>query len=294
MFRTEQEFQAYQRMPPGVVAYYNVLSNHVVMYEESKLFRIKPELGIQQSISTIAHEGVHQILANIGVQQRLSLWPMWIAEGLAEYFAPTTVGKRLQWKGPGQVNDLRMYELENYLKGRAADSPDGQMVQHTVSAARLTSTGYASAWALTTFLAKQEKAKFNRYVAEISRLGPLDGNFAITGRGVIAKNLETFGSFFGDDNAGIEKKLVAFLKKLPYDDPFAEWPHYAAFVTSKVDGKPKRDANIFHSEQVADRWQRDTIAKLPETARGSAEGAVRAFPNRAFAEAAAKEFLRGR
>jgi hypothetical protein len=294
MFRTEEEFQKYQRMPPGVVAYYNVLSNHVVMYEESKLFRIKPELGIQQSISTIAHEGVHQILANIGVQQRLSVWPMWIAEGLAEYFAPTTVGKKLQWKGPGQVNDLRMYELENYLKGRSADAPDGQMVQHTVSAARLTSTGYASAWALTTYLAKQERAKFNRYVAEISKLGPLEGNLSTTGRGVILQNLETFSKFFGEDNADIEKKLVAYLKKLPYDDPFGEWPHFAAFVVSTANGKPKREANIFHSEQMADRWQRDTIAKLPEDVRGTAEASVRAFPNRVVAEAAAREFLRGK
>jgi len=84
MFRTEEQFQGYQRAPPGVVAYYHTLSNRVVMYEETRLANIKKELAIQQSLATIAHEGAHQILHNIGVQQRLSIWPMWLSEGLAE------------------------------------------------------------------------------------------------------------------------------------------------------------------------------------------------------------------
>ena len=91
------------------------------MYEQSKLAEVRPDLAVQQAISTIAHEGVHQILHNIGVQQRLSVWPMWLSEGLAEFFAPTTIGARLKWKGAGQVNDLRMFELEQYLKSNAAE-----------------------------------------------------------------------------------------------------------------------------------------------------------------------------
>jgi hypothetical protein len=118
MFRTEEQFQRYQRMPSGVVAYYHTLSNRVVMYEETRLANIKKELAIQQSLATIAHEGAHQILHNIGVQRRLSIWPMWLSEGMAEFFAPTTFGRRLKWKGAGQVNDMRMFELEQYLKSR--------------------------------------------------------------------------------------------------------------------------------------------------------------------------------
>ncbi|MBI2479814.1 MAG: DUF1570 domain-containing protein [Planctomycetia bacterium] len=164
MFRTEDEFQRYQRMPAGVVAYYNTLDNRVVMYEESRLRSVKPELAIQQSIATISHEGAHQILHNIGVQKRLSRWPTWLSEGLAEFFAPTTFGNRLRWKGAGQVNDMRMFELEMYLKSRESDQPDGQMIEQTVVAGRLTSTGYASAWSLTHYLPKSKRANFNDYV----------------------------------------------------------------------------------------------------------------------------------
>ena len=81
---------------------------------------IAPDLAVKQSISTIAHEGVHQVLHNIGVQQRLSRWPMWISEGLPEYFAPTQVDERIRWKGVGLVNDLRLHSLVEYLRERLA------------------------------------------------------------------------------------------------------------------------------------------------------------------------------
>ena len=85
MFRTDEQFQTYQRMPRGVVAYYNTLTNQVVMFEQSRINETNPEIAKQQRLSTIAHEGVHQILHNIGIQQRLSRWPMWISEGMAEF-----------------------------------------------------------------------------------------------------------------------------------------------------------------------------------------------------------------
>ena len=160
MFSTEEEFQRHRRMPAGVVAYYETLSNRVFMYEKSRLLAVRPDLALSQAISTVAHEGAHQILHNIGVQQRLSIWPMWLSEGLAEFFAPTTFGKGMKWKGAGQVNDMRMFELEQYVKSRASEKPDGKLIEQTVAAARLTSTGYASAWSLTHYLAKNRKPEF--------------------------------------------------------------------------------------------------------------------------------------
>lgn len=294
MFRTEEEFQKYKRMPPGVIAYYNILSNQVVMFEESKLYQTRPELALQQSISTIAHEGVHQILHNIGVQQRLSVWPMWLSEGLAEYFAPTSVGANLKWKGAGQVNDLRMFELEQYIQGRATDAPAGQMVEHTAIAARLTSTGYASAWALTHYLAKNQRDEFHKYVREVSKLGPFEGNFHITPPGVIRENGALFKKHFGTDLADTEKRLLLHLKKQPYNDPFGDWPHYAALVTTQTGKRPRRNAQLFHSATLADRWLKETVEKLPDDQRASAQTAVREFPNRATADVFARQWLQGK
>ncbi|MEK6238049.1 MAG: DUF1570 domain-containing protein, partial [Planctomycetales bacterium] len=117
MFRNEKEYQAFRKMPPNVVAYYDVIANFIVMREPAELAGLAPDLAVRSAISTVAHEGVHQILFNVGVQQRLSRWPMWISEGLPEYFAATEV-KRGMWKGVGQTNDMRMKNLIDYYKAK--------------------------------------------------------------------------------------------------------------------------------------------------------------------------------
>jgi len=294
MFKTEDELQRYARLPDGVVAFYHTLSNRVFLYEQSKLGAARPDIAVQQSISTIAHEGVHQILANIGVQQRLSVWPAWLSEGLAEYFAPTSTGARLKWKGPGQVNDLRMFELEQYLKSRAATEPDGQTIAHTVLAAQLTSTGYATAWALTHYLAKARRAEFNDFVREVSQLGPLEALGGDVGRGLVRENLELFQRFFGDDLAAQESRLIAYLKKLPYSDPFQNLPHCVATIVVGSGAKMQREANTFHSRGLAENWVRELVAKLPIDQRGKVQTNIVQFPNRAAAEAYASQWLRRR
>jgi hypothetical protein len=223
MFRTQNEFRRHRRLPAGVVAYYDPVSNRIFMYEQSRLAKEHLDLAQAQAISTIAHEGVHQILHNIGVQQRLSVWPMWLCEGLAEFFAPTEFGAKFRWKGAGHVNDMRMYELQQYLRGKPAEKP-GETVEHTVIAARLTSTGYASAWALVHYLAKQKKQDLLAVVREASEIGPLAGATDVSSLGVVRSNREAFVKRFGDDFPGLEAKLIEHLKKLTYTDPFVQRP----------------------------------------------------------------------
>ncbi|MCU0877355.1 MAG: DUF1570 domain-containing protein [Pirellulaceae bacterium] len=293
MFRTEDEFQKHQRMPPGVVAYYHTLSNRVVMYEESRLARGRPDLAIGQSLSTIAHEGVHQILHNIGVQQRLSVWPMWLAEGLAEYLAPTSTGKNLMWKGAGQVNDLRMFELEQYIKSRASETFDGAMIEQTVMAARLSSTGYAAAWSLVHHLAKTKRVEFAAYLREVAQIGPLSGA-PDSGAPFVRSNMTLFEEHFGSDLVDQERRLVLHLKKLPYSDPFAGAPHVVAMLTSGDARRPQRTASTFHSPALAEKWLGEMLDKLDENQRSRAQSTLRVFPNRAQAEAFARQWQGGR
>src|SRR5436190_17759433 len=207
MFRTEDEFRRYRRMPQGVVAYYDPLTNRVFMYEQSRLLQVRPDLALGQAISTIAHEGVHQILHNIGVQQRLSVWPMWLSEGLAEFFAPTSIDAKLRWKGPGQVNDLRMFELEQYVRGNSAKESTGELVEHTVLAGRLTSTGYASAWALVHYLAKSKRPELMSLIREASHIGPLAGATDINNLGVVRSNRDLFVKQCGENFKEMETRL---------------------------------------------------------------------------------------
>ncbi|UUO09127.1 DUF1570 domain-containing protein [Blastopirellula sp. J2-11] len=292
MFATEAEYQQFSEVPEGIVAFYDTLANHVVMYERPTNPPLKQDLYYKQAISTIAHEGAHQILHNIGVQQRLSRWPMWISEGIAEYYAPTEFGVRMKWKGAGVINDMRMFELESYIKGKDAEQADGIMVEQTVKAARLTSTGYASAWGLTHFLASQRRSDFNELMRELSAIKPMEGSVDVSSGGVILSNQEDFSKHFGADLSEIEKGMVAHLKSQQYNHPFAEFAHFTATVKIISDGKTYGTANVFHAQDLAAQWQTQQLKKLTPEQRAGAQVEVRLFRNRGEAERFASQWLR--
>lgn len=292
MFATEREYKEFAQLPDGVVAYYDTIENHVVMYEKPTQTPFKWDLYIRQAISTISHEGAHQILHNIGVQQRLSRWPMWISEGIAEYYAPTEFGKRMRWKGAGDINDMRMFELESYLKARDATQADGIMVDDTVGAGSLTSTGYASAWALTHYLASRKKLEFDKFMKKVSELRPLEGAIDRGDDGKVSSNQEVFKEHFGEDFADIEREVVAHLKSQPYDHPLKEFPHVVASVRVNVNNRSYGRANVFHSQQLAAKWQQEQIRKLDATQQQSAQVGMQLFPNRTAAERFASQWLR--
>ncbi|MCA9212750.1 MAG: DUF1570 domain-containing protein, partial [Planctomycetales bacterium] len=221
IFSTEEGFQKYRRMPPGVVAYYNLVTNHVVMYEQRELAEAAPQIAFKQSVSTIAHEGAHQVLHNIGVQDRLAKWPLWIGEGLAEYCAPTQVDDRIHWKGVGYTNDLRLYDLAQFYQ--QLDDPNltrGQLLRQTVEANSLNSLGYAMSWSTVDFLAKRRKQAFTDYLKEVSQLQPL----APTSPGTM------FTKHFGSDFVKLETEIGKHVSQLPYKDPIEHQPHYVVFA----------------------------------------------------------------
>src|SRR5690606_22318010 len=106
----------------------------------------------------------------------------------------------------GDINDVRMFELESYLKGRDASEADGAMIKETVGASRLTSAGYASAWALTHYLASKRSTDFNRFMKKVSELRPLEGALDLGPNGQVASNQELFDDFFGKDHGTLERE----------------------------------------------------------------------------------------
>lgn len=286
MFKTQEQFNQYRQMPDGVVAYYDGITNNVFMYEQSKLAEIAPELAVKQAISTIAHEGVHQILHNIGVQQRLSRWPMWISEGLPEYFAPTEV-KAHKWKGVGKTNDLRMWDLGRFLKAVKGPDPEGKHIAQAVSAPRLTSMGYAWAWGLTHYLARNKEKEFFAYLREMSQIGPLESReIAALNTEKEDTNLDVFQRHFGDDLGQIEALMVRHLQKQPYVDPIANQTHYVVKFLTDTGGSVQIRTGITTSPASIARMQEKLNKELGPLAQRT-RIQVQAYPNRAAAEAAA-------
>jgi hypothetical protein len=284
MFKTEREFREYRRIPDGMIAYYHTLTNRVVMHEESRLNAVKPELALKQKINTIAHEGVHQLLHNIGVQTRMSAWPMWITEGIAEYLSPTTTGKYMRWKGAGQVNDFRMMELEQFLQvSTQVNQSPGDWLTETILSSRLDSQGYASAWALTHYLAKTRRVQFNAYMQELQKLGPLDGGYRVVGDGTIPKHRELYAKHFDADLAMTESRLRQYLPKLPYVDPLIEFPHVTVVIGFSINGRFRKMGGVFHNPILARQWVTKTITEF-ELVRSNVQTEMKSFDNRLLAQ----------
>jgi hypothetical protein len=202
MFAGKDQLHHYWGGPEGMLAFYNAVNNFTVMYE--------PAAGTpayRQVFGTIAHEGVHQILGNVGVQQRLSRWPLWIGEGLAEFFAPTETGRRIRWKGVGMVNDVRLGDLSRYVQQRgAANLAGGALVRETVGAEKLDAAGYAKSWALVHYLERRHRDAFQAYLADVAQLK----GFAQD----VPDKTGQFQKHFGDDFGALQQGWFQHLRGL--------------------------------------------------------------------------------
>ncbi|MFK8112199.1 MAG: DUF1570 domain-containing protein [Rubripirellula sp.] len=265
-FANDDQFQEYRRMPSGVVAYYDGVSNAVLIYEKSNLSQHAPEIAIKNAISTIAHEGAHQILHNIGVQQRLSRWPMWLSEGLAEFYAPTSVQKGVRWSGLGSPNELRMFEISNDWK-KNANFGNGQRVQRITAADQLDSLDYAYAWGLIHMLSRRHQKELFACIAQCSKMRPLEGTEASA---PIESASEVFAKHFGNQFVATEQELHKHLMSLKYSDPVANQTHYLVIAGSSV--------TLTSSPERVKELQRRSIGRV----------SVRQFRNLALAEQAMK------
>lgn len=275
MFATEDEYQKYQKMPEGVIAYYNGVSNFVIMYEKSKLVEVAPTIAFKQAVSTIAHEGVHQILHNVGIQDRLVKWPMWISEGIPEFFAPTDVGQKVRWKGVGLTNDLRLYSLIEQYKKNPASFGSGELIEKTISAPMLDSDGYAAAWAITFYLAKFKTKAFDAFLVEAADAKPWQP---------LGDSKELFVKHFGADFADIEKEMIERLSKMPYVDPIENQPHYVVYMRLGI----QRAYVISPSPKAISEWQQGIIAGLPPAERANVQFAAEIYGNKQLATQAAR------
>ena len=127
IFATERDFRMHKEVDSQVQAYYEIFTNRIFFYQRSEGDHKEPQLAALRKPQTVAHEGVHQILANLGVQPRLSAWPPWLIEGLAEYCATPPANpkkKGVLWDGMGMINSLHMATLRE-MDEPAGDQPAG-------------------------------------------------------------------------------------------------------------------------------------------------------------------------
>ncbi|MGO8899502.1 MAG: DUF1570 domain-containing protein [Isosphaeraceae bacterium] len=299
IYRTERDFRAGKRVDPEVQAVYEIGTNRIYFYETSEHDGNAPEVSALRKPQTVVHEGTHQVLQNIGVHPRLSAWPIWLVEGLAEYCstpASSRKGGKPTWDGLGMINGLHMAtirELEDPLsvaiRGDDAQSkalvrePGKPLVECLVRKTHLTPTEYALAWAMTHYLAFKRQDDFVAYLKAMSQIPPLEPRTP-------EDHLAEFRKAFGSDLVKIDKTIDSYLKKLAKQKGYDPMPFYAAtYEQSLPAGLLKRAAMVSQSPQMIQQWVEEISNPL------GAQPTWQALPHatRARALLAVEEWMKG-
>jgi len=297
IFATERDFRAHKQVDPQVQAYYEYFTNRIFFYQKSDRDQFEPKVAALLKPQTVAHEGAHQILSNIGVQPRPSSWPPWLIEGLAEYCATTVNSKKgITWSGMGAINSLHMAtirELEDPLSNQVngAVVPTVPVARHrsTMQAeslmekTALTPTDYAQAWALTHYLAQMRGLDFVKYLKAMSRIPPLQPRTP-------QENLADFREFLGGDLARLDKKVDEHIHKLSQKKTYDALFYYAViFQQSLGNGLVRRAAYVSQSPQMIQQWVLDWTSPQGDVPNWEATP----WPTRAKALFAAEQWMRG-
>jgi hypothetical protein len=271
IFGDRKSFDAYDSVPPGVMAYYEIGSNHIVLYEDARLAAAEPEFGLRKAAGTVAHEGVHQLLNNVGVQARLSRWPLWVTEGMAEYLSPIKLtssmvkkggdtvmpARKLKWNKGGVMNDIRMHHLLQIPQ-------TGGKIQEIMTTKDLTSEGYALAWGLTHYLMTKQGDEFREYLRELTTLKPKDD---------LAPDYQErvesmFTRRFGPNYIALEGTVAKYLKSREmqnqYRDPYVYQTHYVLVHTHiRTGSRATVYWAVTTSPKAAERWREQQEEKHP-------------------------------
>jgi hypothetical protein len=257
IFRTESDFRAHKKVDPDIQAYYEICSNRIYFYQSSARDQQSPEVAALRKPQTVAHEGTHQILQNIGIQPRLSAWPLWLVEGLAEYCSPPTMTRNgAAWGGLGLVNPIHMatirdlqdplsLQVQGTKRPRIGLDPKVPLVEYLVTRTELTPTDYALSWALTHYLAQKRVNEFLAYLKTMSQMLPLE-------KRTPENHLAAFRAAFGPDLAKMDKAVGTYLAKLKGYDRL---PYYAVMFQQAIDGGlVKRAAIVSQSPSMIRQW----------------------------------------
>ena len=210
VFRSHAEYERFVQAelgqgPGTMVAYYNLLSNRVAMYDltsgllpagvEVKDRKISEILAAPNSlnmVATVVHEGTHQLMFNTGMQTRMSDTPLWINEGLAMFFETPDLNNSRGWRAIGQVNKPRLHQFRAEFASRGANAFESMLSSDERFKNGETATyAYSEAWSFNYFLLKKHSKKYVEYLKFMAQKRPLEYDTP-------EQRLADFKQFFGD------------------------------------------------------------------------------------------------
>jgi Protein of unknown function (DUF1570) len=166
----------------------------------------RPEAALM--VATVIHEATHQIAFNCGLQQRFADIPLWLCEGLAEYFETPDLSFGKGWRTIGEINRPRLAQFQEYLMHRPADSLTTLLTNDKrFRDPSQALNAYGEAWALNYFLLRQRPKEFQNYIDRMSKKGPLELDES-------AERLQEFKASFGSDLAALDNEFLRYMARV--------------------------------------------------------------------------------
>ncbi len=229
VYASFEEYTAHVRRelgqdPGSMVAYYNLMTNRVTLYDLTTGFQrvgAKPDNDRRISeilanpnalpmVATVVHEGTHQLMFNMGMQTRLADTPLWVNEGLAMFFETPDLNNPKGWRTVGQINPLRLANFRETLPQRASGGTSLKTLLTEDLEFRDPATGlgrYAEAWALNYFLLNKYGKEYVSYLEKLRTKQPL-----VVDSPEI--RLEEFETALGVSLAELDQEFLDYMRKL--------------------------------------------------------------------------------
>lgn len=264
-------YEAISSPPDSVAVTYDGDNRRILWYEDPSFHDEASELELRNASYVFAHAAIHQLMECTGVEPHRAGWPVWLDDGIAEYFAPldveTTIRRvdgnevpmrNVTWSTPGALNTLRMHTLLQ------TNADGGKLIERTLTSQELRLDEYPIAWGLTHYLSEKRPEEFRMYLADVAAKQPLDG--AAGKQGHAADPL--FVKHFGDDFAAIEKELQKHLTsprmRKRYLDPIVNQRHYVLSMTVKEGRTMHTLYGVAMSPIEAEKWRAEQLEKIAD------------------------------
>ncbi len=201
-------FDAYIRksgdkVPGYAIAYYSPTTNRVAMYDLSS--RSKSSKMSQETWETVVHETAHQAAYNIGVHNRFTVTPIWVAEGFATMFEAKGLYDSLKYsKRSDRINRTLLSIYNAKLKNKKGWIEE--LITSDRSFQKSTETAYAGSWALTFYLNETQPALYSSYLRSLAKQKPYSEYNS-------KQRLNDFQRHFGNPQL-LHSKMIRFYNKL--------------------------------------------------------------------------------
>lgn len=229
VFADQASYARYSKRELGpavrsVIGYYSFASNRIVTYDLTGMQALKRESGRRGSlrditqllsdpdaeplVATIVHEATHQISFNCGLQTREVDNPLWLSEGLAEFFETPDLSSKRSWRGVGRVNSARWNRFrENYNRNQTFRLEKMIADDRLFREPNTALDAYAQAWAWNYFLIRTRPDEFVAYLATIAskQLLVKDGP---------SQRIADFQQHFGDDFDQLEADFYRHMARI--------------------------------------------------------------------------------